>query len=253
MKNRKWIDLFLFYSTLVLILSGIVLFIMPHGRVAYFTGWNLFGIDKDGWGNMHVMFGILMSVVVIWHIVINWKPMKKYLFQKESIYALIVTVLITVGSVANVEPFRSVFKFEESIKESWKVSKAEIPIAHGELLTLKEFCNKVGIDVNRAVLKLKTKNITFALSDTLKEIARKNNLTPYEIYEIIKSQNRLYPKSGLGKKTLKEVCEEEKIDFSKCKERLSKAGIKFTKNETLKDIANKNSLTPIEILQIIKK
>jgi len=57
---RKWIDLFLFYSTLIIIISGIVLYIMPHGRVAYFTGWKFLGIDKDGWDNLHVIFGFFL-------------------------------------------------------------------------------------------------------------------------------------------------------------------------------------------------
>ena len=242
--KRKWIDLFLFYVTVFIIISGIVLYIMPHGRVAYFTGWKFLGIDKDGWDNLHVIFGFIMVVVAIWHIVINWKVMKKYLFQKESLIALSVVLIVGVGSVKNVFPFSLVTSLEESIKNSWEVNKKAIPIAHGELLSLREFCNKLNINLESAVKRLKLKGYKFKLSDTLKEIALKNNTTPADIYEIIKSKN--------ADKTLKEFCKENGIDIDLALKKLNQKGIKASKKETLREIADNNGLKPREIVKILK-
>ncbi|WP_457563210.1 DUF4405 domain-containing protein, partial [Caminibacter pacificus] len=121
--KRKWIDLFLFYSTVMIIFSGIVLYIMPHGRVAYFTGWTFLGLGKDAWDNLHVIFGILMVIVTIWHIVVNWKVLKKYLIAKESLFSLAIVVFIIFGTVNNLQPFKAVSDFEEYVKSLWPQNK----------------------------------------------------------------------------------------------------------------------------------
>jgi hypothetical protein len=228
---------------------------MPHGRVAYFTGWKFLGIDKDGWDNLHVIFGFLMVIVAVWHILVNWKPLKKYLLQKESFIALGIVAIIFFGTIKNFYPFKLVSDLEENIKNSWEVSKAQIPIAHGELLSLKEFCKKTDIPLNVAVEKLKKANIKFSLEETLKEIAAKNNTTPYKIYEIIKQKNTSFfvPQSGFGRMTLIDFCKKNNLDVKKAIEILKKRGIEAKKEDTLRDIAFKNNLTPIDIAQILNK
>ncbi|GAB6074457.1 DUF4405 domain-containing protein [Nautilia lithotrophica] len=253
--KRKWIDLLLFYATLMIIISGIILYIMPHGRVAYFTGWKFLGVDKDGWDNIHVIFGFLMVVVAVWHILINWKVMKKYLLQKESVFALLITSVITAGTIANVQPFKSVSDLEEMIKDSWEVNKKSVPISHAELMTLKEFCERLNINLNGAVKKLKSKNFKFSINDTLKTIAKNNNTTPADIYEIIKNAKAVavMPGSGYGKMRLEDVCKKEGIKIDKCLKILKNKGIKADPKKTLREIAFPNGLTPIEIMDMIKK
>ncbi len=254
-KVRKWIDLLLFYATIIITISGVVLYIMPHGRVAYFTGWKFLSIDKDGWGNLHTIFGFFMVIVTIWHIVINWKPLKKYLFQKESIFAILITLIISIGTILGVEPFKSVSDLEEYIKNSWEVSKNEIPIAHGELLSLKEFCLKLNIPLSEAIKKLKERGIKFNENQTLKEIGNRNNLTPDKIYEIIKLKNRnfkIIPKSGIGRMSLDEFCKKYNLDIDKVIKTLEKKEIKANENQTLKEIASENGLTPIDIIKIVE-
>jgi hypothetical protein len=257
--KRKWIDLFLFYSTVLIIITGIVLYIMPHGRVAYFTGWKFLGLDKDAWDNLHVMFGFLMVIVAIWHIIVNWKPLKKYLFQKESLISLVIVAIVVIGTVKNVYPFKLVSDLEEQIKNSWEVSKAEIPIAHGELLSLKDFCKKLNIPLKDAVSKLKQKGIEFSVDETLKEIALKNNTTPYKIYQIIKNGDvsgktvKFLPGSGIGRMSLEDFCKKYHIDLKKALKKLEQNGIKARKDETLKEIAFKSGILPVKIAQMISK
>jgi len=250
--KRKWIDLLLFYATVMIIVSGIVLYIMPHGRVAYFTGWKFLGIDKDGWDNLHVIFGFLMVIVAIWHMLINWKVMKKYLMQKESIFALLITAIISIGTLTNIQPFKSVSDLEDMIKNSWEVSKVDIPLAHAELLTLKELCQKLNIPYQSAAKILENKKIIFNAQDTLKEIAKKNNTTPNKIYELIKNANSPYIGTGLGMMSLSEVCQKEGIDLKVCLNRLKKEGINAKKDDTLRELAFSHNLRPIDILNIIK-
>jgi hypothetical protein len=257
---RKWIDLFLFYIAVIIIFSGIVLYIMPHGRVAYFTGWKFLGIDKDGWDNLHIIFGFFMVIVALWHIVFNWRLMKKYLLQKESMFVLLIIVLVSIGTVKNVQPFKSVSDLEEYIKNSWKVSKSEIPIAHGELLSLKDFCNKLNIPLEDAANELKEKGIKFNINETLKEIADKNNITPVKIYEIIKpkksgnSQNvKFIPGSGIGRMSLYDFCRKYNYNVNEAVQKLQAKGIKAKQNQSIKEIAANNKVTPEDIINIITK
>ena len=148
---RKWIDLFLFYVTIIIIITSIVLYIMPHGRIAYFTGWRFLFVDKNGWENLHVVFGLLMVILTIWHTVINWRVLKRYLLQRQSIITFLFVLIILTGTILNIQPFKSVNDLKEIIKNSWSVSKKEVPIAHGELLSLKDFCRKLNIPLNDAI------------------------------------------------------------------------------------------------------
>jgi len=254
MKQRKWIDLLLFYSTVIIIISGIVLYIMPHGRVAYFTGWSFLGLDKDNWGDLHVIFGLFMAIVIIWHIVLNWKTMKKYLFQKESLIALAITAIISLGAIFSIQPFKSIIDLEENIKNSWEEAKVDIPMAHAELLSISELSQKLNIPLKQATTNLKNAKIKFDINQTLKTIAKNNNTTPNKIYEIIKKPIVFKGMgSGLGKKTLKQVCNENNIDINRCLKILKKHNIDAKPNQTLKEIAFPNNLTPIDVADLIKE
>ncbi|HYN38594.1 MAG TPA: DUF4405 domain-containing protein [Rhodospirillales bacterium] len=62
-------------SAIILLISGVVLFIAPSGRIASATQWALLWLDKDGWVNLHNVFAILFVAGLIWHLVFNWKPL----------------------------------------------------------------------------------------------------------------------------------------------------------------------------------
>jgi hypothetical protein len=49
-------------SFLLLVFIGMILYIEPHGRVAYWIKWNLMGLEKDQWGNIHIFSGLLILV-----------------------------------------------------------------------------------------------------------------------------------------------------------------------------------------------
>ncbi len=255
---RKWIDLLLFYATLVIIVSGIVLYIMPHGRVAYFTGWEFLGIDKDGWDSLHIVFGILMVVVAIWHIVVNWKVMKKYLLQKESFVSILIVLGVSFGSVFNLWPFKGVMDLQEYIKNSWEVNKVSIPFGHAELLSLKEFCKKLNIPLDEAISKLNQHNIRCLKDESLKEISKKNNTTPSNIYNIIKSntpsvvQSTFEVGSGIGRMSLEEFCKKYNYNINKVLKLLKEKNIKANKTQTLRDIAFSNNITPIDLASLIE-
>ena len=73
--KRGWIVFVVGLSAVVLLISGIVLFIAPSGRIANATHWALLWLDKDGWINLHNVFAILFVTGLVWHLVFNGKPL----------------------------------------------------------------------------------------------------------------------------------------------------------------------------------
>ena len=83
MKIRRIISLTIFLSFIMMAYTGIMLFLCPQGRVAYWTGWRLFGLSKEQYGELHTTFMIVFLVGGIWHITLNWRPIKGYLKNRS--------------------------------------------------------------------------------------------------------------------------------------------------------------------------
>ena len=114
MKIRKITSLTALVSFLLLILNSVVLYIVPHGRIAYWADWRMWGLTKTDWSNQHVIIGILFLLALFLHIYYNWKPIVAYLknkarqlkvFTREFNVALIFTIICTVGAYFEVPPF----------------------------------------------------------------------------------------------------------------------------------------------------
>jgi hypothetical protein len=63
---------------LIMTVSGIVAFIVPHGRIAYWTDWRFFGLTKNNWGDIHVIGCALFLIAGGFHIYFNWRPLTSY-------------------------------------------------------------------------------------------------------------------------------------------------------------------------------
>ncbi len=263
---RKYVSLFLFYIIIAMTISGVVLYIMPHGRVAYWTGWRFLGLDKDQWDSFHTIFGFLMIFFGIWHVILNWKSIVNYLkgkfgifTSKESLITTIITLIVVAGTIANIPPFKTVMDIGERIKNSWPKPKTIPPAPHAELFPLRKAAQMVGLSPQKAIDILKSKGIEVESPDEiLKEIAAKNNTTPARIYGILSGMSKkadeseLQPGYGVGKMTLSEVCKELKMPVNECINKLRDHDIKATPEQTLKEIASKHGKYPYEIVQFLR-
>jgi hypothetical protein len=57
-RGRAFTSLCSLVSFILLLLTAIILYIEPHGRVAYWTKWNFLGLEKHQWGNIHIFSGL---------------------------------------------------------------------------------------------------------------------------------------------------------------------------------------------------
>ena len=73
MKQTKWsgrafTSLLSLVSFIILSLTGIILYVEPHGRVAYWTKWRFLGLEKDQFGSIHVLASLLFLIAGGFHL-----------------------------------------------------------------------------------------------------------------------------------------------------------------------------------------
>lgn len=222
-----------------------------------------------------------------WNVLLNYvysKAKKAMNLKKELAIVIVFVMLSFFGSLKPFPPFSLLLDFSDYLKSAWiKSPDYEPPFGHAELLSLEEFSKKRNIDLQQAMLALGQKSIKFqSTKESLGLIAKNNGLSPLQIYEILKplegktSQVETKPSEtminqkpaeqtkntkwtrdevirefegkGLGKKTLKQVCEENRLDIQLAITKLKNKGITAKEKDTLREIADKNSTSPIEIL-----
>lgn len=193
---RRFTSFTITFSFLIMTYTGILLFIAPKGRVANWTNWKLFGLDKTQYTNLHVTFMVLFILISIFHIYLNWKPLISYfknksrefsLLTKEFIFALTINIFFIVGTLYYWAPFEQFLDFEEDIKSSWEKKADKAPYGHAELSTIKEFAQKTGKDATHIIEKLEANHIQgVTLDKTIEKIAKENGKSPSQLFELLK-------------------------------------------------------------------
>ncbi len=194
---RGWTTFVTVVSFIVDTLSGIILYISPPGRIANWTNWNIWGLTKEEWGAIHTIFGYVLLIIVGIHLYNNWKMFWHYIWSKirkalnlrrEMIGATLLCLFIFLGTLWEIPPFSSTMELGEYFKESWEESKVETPVAHGEILSLKEFAEKTHVPIEQVLSALKSKGYTVKNTElSVGEIAKQNKTSPDKLYEALKS------------------------------------------------------------------
>lgn len=272
MKLRRIVSLTALLSFIVLILTCVILYIVPHGRVAYWSCWTLWGLSKDQWTNLHINTGILFLIAIVLHSWLNFKPIVNYLknktqnlvvFTKEFNISLIILLLFCAGTYFETAPFSWVLRFGESLKTAGTEKYGDPPYGHAELSSLKIFTQRTNLDLTESMTSLKKAGINFIDErQTIKDIAASNNLSPKQVYEAMKpsanesgvKSNGLpeNPPAGLGMMRLDQLCDEYGIDVKKVLEVLDNEQIDASKDVTIKQIAEQNKTSPMDVYTIIR-
>ena len=205
-KTRGFVSFTLALSFIIISLSGVVLYIMPHGRVAYWINWKIAGFSKDDWDAVHTIVGFLFMIIAVVHFYLNWTTFVNYLkskvqkgirLKKELVTSVILSGIIVVGTIGGIPPFSTIMDIGESIKESWGTNIERAPIPHAELMTLDNFIQNLGLSHEKVVNNLESYGIKIESTDeTLKSIALRHDMSPHELFRII--QPRRGGGEGIG-------------------------------------------------------
>jgi hypothetical protein len=212
MKIRKLISLIALLSFCVMASTGIVMFLAPQSRIAYWSGWELFGLSKRDYDAIHSTFMLLFLTSVIWHTVLNWKSLVDYLktgpkklvvFTPELTLAVAICVLFVAGTVWRSIPFDQYLGVGSVAKDYWAETLGSPPWAPADATQLSQFCHgmedvewytsrrSISIDCDEAVSALRRAGITVEdASQPLDDIAAANGTTPRALAAVVVSVAR---------------------------------------------------------------
>jgi len=265
---RRVTSLSITFSFLIMSYTGILLFIAPKGRVANWINWELFGLDKTQYTNLHVTFMVLFLVGMIFHIYLNWCPLMCYLknksrqfslLTKEFIFAIAINALFVVGTLYYWAPFEQFLDFEDDVKSSWETKVDKAPYGHAELSSLQEFSSKTGLELETIMKQLALGNIKGASPEkTIAALAKENGKSPAQIFDAISATVKvatptLKEGGGYGKLSLLDAASQHHFDLAKALAYLTKEGASMSEKSTLRDAADALHVTPMELLETLKK
>ena len=69
--TRGLTSFFTLFGFIIMSLTGLVLYVTPAGRVAYWVTWHFLGWSKTEWGNIHILASLLFIVAGAFHIYFN--------------------------------------------------------------------------------------------------------------------------------------------------------------------------------------
>ncbi len=265
---RVFISFGLLIALVMMLVSGVVLYISPPGRVANWTDWRMLGLTKRGWQHQHIIFGFAFLILSMFHLfVINWKAFFSYLKSKtteglkspgELLTIIILSVLFSIGTYYGIQPFSAVIKFGDAISGSWERQEKQAPVPHAELMTLTELAEQPSLGGDPAALKSKLEKAGLkvtSLDQTLAEIATSNGKTAEQVYEFIapaKTEGHKLQVQGFGKKTLQDIADEAGVSATSLQLALRQKGIESKIDTPLKSIAEKNKLEMNELRRILE-
>ncbi len=272
MKVRKITSLTALVSFCLLVVTSVVLYIVPQGRVAYWADWRLWGLTKTQWGDIHINLGLLFLLAIFLHVYYNWKPILNYLknrarqvkiFTPEFNVALLLTAVFTVGTLFHVPPFSWVLTFNETLKASAEAKYGAPPYGHAELSSLKSLAARTGLNLEKSMAALQARGIRCQGPDeTLRDIAAANRMTPQQVFKIMKAGGvkevaakadgmPADPPAGIGRQPLANLCRTYGRDLKTVQQALAAAGIKADGDLSLREIAGRNQADPHDIYRII--
>lgn len=264
---------------LIMTLSGCVAFMVPHGRIAYWTDWRFLGLAKDNWADIHVTGCVLFLIAGGFHIYFNWRPLTGYFLDrikggirltKELAITVLVMVCVVLGAIYRIPPLSYISVLSESAKNSWVSREYEPPFGRAELVSFAYFCKKQDIPLSEASAALEKAGMKIDSPDSpLADIARSNGISPVRIYVAIKHLEgkdvrrddtahltplmveERFAGSGVGRKTLLEVAASVNLDTATMRKRLEAMNLEVKDDESLKQAAERNGLQPIEMLKAV--
>ncbi len=271
---KAFISIGLFYSFFIIFITGLALYISPPGRIAHWQEWKFMGITKENWEAIHVIFSFSFVILSIFHLfTVNWKAFwsyitkkkKKGLNKKREFY--ISTILIIgffVGTYFSIPPFSSIMNLSETIKESWEDVNQQPPVSHAELLNLIELSKVVeSLSLEQIIKQLENSEIKIdSVEQSLEEIAESNSTTPAALYGILKISGTTGGKGqgggqgsgqggGMGRKTVETIAFENGLDVDIMMDILWENNIEAKKNQSLREIAEINGISTMEIYNLL--
>lgn len=250
--------------------TGFVLFVTPPGRIAHWTGWKMLALTKDQWGALHIWFSVIFMVAAVLHLCLNWRCFLSYFrskahqvfaLRREWLVALLLCVIVGWGTLAHVEPFSSLLRWNEAARRHWETPASQAPLPHAELMTLSELAERTGhLEAETMMENLQAAGIDVNTPEAVVgDLAEEAGMTPRRLYTIATGQRdrqqtgrgrggfggRNMPGGyGIGRLTLRQYCQQQDIVLEQALQKLRGQGFHAEADMTLREIATAGGVHP---------
>jgi hypothetical protein len=188
-------------SFLAMVISGVAMFLAPSTRIAREINWQMWGLSKAAWQDLHLVFSALFLIVALIHTVYNWRPMVNYLKARAAKHrgirwewpaALVLGALMWVGTRREMAPFSWLLDWRERFHggqcETSPAPDHAVAQRKGGFgqKTLAQYCTEQGVNLDAAIARLQANGIKASKSDTLRQLADNNGRErPSEIIRLL--------------------------------------------------------------------
>ncbi len=270
---RAFTSLILFWMFVTLLVSGVVLFIAPPGRIAHWSEWRLLALTKGQWQGVHTLSSLAFFVGGLFHLLkfnrhVIWTYVKRSRqavapFRGVVAASTLLWVFVIIGTGAGWPPFSLVMDLGESATQSWASTEPSPPSPHAEDLPLGTVVESLGLNRASARSVLAESGVEIAgFEHKLLEVADANDLTPAELYSLLRAaapdtglapRRSAYQPAGLGRRTIAEVAAKQGIGVDDAIERLNEAGVDAGAEEKLRTVADRAGTTPAEVFSLLSR
>ena len=273
MKSKfNWKDFIIYgftFSIILIILSGIIIYISPNSEFARSSNWQIFGFSKLIWRSIFISFILTFIGLAIIYVFIAEKDFFKNYFNKkrlenlsdnkEILGSIAVMVVVFFMSILEIPPMSSLSSLSESFELEWELKNLDKPLEIKNEMTLREVSallpNVTGYDI---VKKLEVSGLKVEdIKQSLSELSETNNFPVNEIKRIINSMTNI--KTPLQTKafsniSLNDYSIKNGLDVNVVIEFLEKNEINInSKIETISEISKNNLISQAEIQKVLSK
>lgn len=214
---RNLSSFFLTLSGILILVSGIVLYVAPPGRYAHAVDWRLIWLDKGQWESLHTQFSYVAVIFTVIHLVVNWKILLNYSWdriqnayrlKRELTISILLTLFICVGTVLAWPPFSTIMDWGEVFSNAWESNSATVIFEQDPLLmieadteetheasigtqggwgryTVAEICTEYDITTEQALDHLAVYHIDANEETRIRTLADSSGYEPSAIVDII--------------------------------------------------------------------
>ncbi|NJE10020.1 DUF4405 domain-containing protein [Thermococcus sp. MAR1] len=187
---RGIIDLLLAVVFVVVLVTGIGLYLAPSGRIAEAIGWTFLGLDKEALTNVHTYFGFVMAGLVTIHLAIGLKSMwvmLKSAFRGSRFKAVVAFVIPLLLLAAGYQAFATYVVEEEGGIDYTYEGNTTVYIT-GTMMkyyTFEQLAQEFNVSVIDLLERLKMQGIEASPDDTLARVEYEYGLDREEFKAIL--------------------------------------------------------------------
>ncbi len=193
---RKISSLILLFSGFLMTFTGVLIYAVPYSRNADWIGWSFLGIKRGYFSDLHITISFLFTLFALVHFIYNFSSIKLYfknsmriifLTSRNVVIAFFITFLVSLGTYFKTTPFKEIIDLGGTLKNSWVESEQTPPIANITTTPIYKILSQLNLDPQRVEEIFKNSTIHYEdFNQTLEDVAIRNNVSPREIYLLIK-------------------------------------------------------------------